>query len=184
MGSWGPLSVDKKASVGLIFVCMCVCVLRGFALHLLTCSFPNSSVSGQWGHQGECAAAQHPAILAGAAATQRRHHRIWNQILWKSECTVHVGVFVSFWKAFCLHISFYINISALDQFRFPLQAALSDILQGPLCLIIAIMTDTHKILIRLWSFATTPTHVNTHTTYTHTHARAPPCIPTHTDILS
>lgn len=72
----GPASVGGGAGAAHLRLALCLCMLRGFALHLLTCYSLNSSVPGQRGHQRESAAAQRPPLLAGAPATQRCHHRI------------------------------------------------------------------------------------------------------------
>lgn len=86
---WFCVNIHQLTQTCFICGCLCVCVL-----HLLTCSSPNSSVSGQRGHQGEGAAAQRPALLAGAPAAQRRHHGVRDQILREGESTP--GVFVLF----------------------------------------------------------------------------------------
>lgn len=74
----GPQRVGGGVVGWLVVRCMHV---HSESPPLPKCSGLHSAVPGQRGHQGEGAAAQHPAVLAGAPAAQRGHHRVRNQIL-------------------------------------------------------------------------------------------------------
>lgn len=143
VSSRGLPSVGRGVGVADKWLAVCMCVQRGFAIPLLTCSCLNSPVPGQRGHQGEGAAAQHPALLAGAAPAQWCHHRIWDQVLRKSEFLLDLFVSLSLSESLSLHhhhIHFcrlYISYSICTL----LWVEFTRFCKYLLCLIIAIMNE-------------------------------------------